>query len=183
MAAAGFGRGAHRIDAQACGDVHQRGNARAGIERQRSGLRVNGNYNARMLALRYVYVLALVIWLGGMIVLGALVAPTTFQVLQAMEPATGRALAGDLFGTTIARFHYVAYAACALLLVTLPARSVLGPRPRAFAIRGALIFTMLLVSLYSGVIVLGGITRSSATPAASPRASPPATSGAPASTS
>ena len=110
-----------------------------------------------MLALRYVYVLALVIWLGGMIVLGALVAPTTFQVLQAIEPATGRALAGDLFGTTIARFHYIAYAAGALLLVTLAAMAVLGPRPRAFAIRCGLIFTMLLVSLYSGVIVLGRI--------------------------
>lgn len=110
-----------------------------------------------MLALRYVYVLALVIWLGGMIVLGALVAPTTFQVLQAIEPATGRALAGDLFGTTIARFHYIAYGAGALLLVTLAAMAVLGPRPRAFAIRCGLIVTMLLVSLYSGVIVLGRI--------------------------
>jgi uncharacterized membrane protein len=110
-----------------------------------------------MLALRYVYVLALVIWLGGMIVLGALVAPTTFQVLQSIEPTTGRALAGDLFGTTIARFHYVAYAAGGLLLVSLAAMAVLGPRPRAFAIRCALIGAMLLISLYSGFIVLGRI--------------------------
>ena len=29
---------------------------------------MNGNYNALMLALRYVYVLALVVWLGGIIV-------------------------------------------------------------------------------------------------------------------
>ena len=110
-----------------------------------------------MLALRYVYVLALVIWLGGMIVLGALVAPTTFQVLQAIEPSSGRALAGDLFGATIARFHYIAYGAGVLLLLTLAAMAVLGPRPRAFAIRCALIGAMLLVSLYSGVIVLGRI--------------------------
>jgi uncharacterized membrane protein len=110
-----------------------------------------------MLALRYVYVLALVIWLGGMIVLGALVAPTTFQVLQAIEPSSGRALAGDLFGATIARFHYIAYGAGVLLLVTLAAMAVLGPRPRAFAIRCALIGAMLLISLYSGFIVLGRI--------------------------
>jgi uncharacterized membrane protein len=110
-----------------------------------------------MLALRYVYVLALVIWLGGMIVLGALVAPTTFQVLQTIEPSTGRALAGDLFGATIARFHYLAYAAGALLLVSLTAMAVLGPRPRAFAVRCALIGAMLLVSLYSGLVVLGRI--------------------------
>jgi uncharacterized membrane protein len=110
-----------------------------------------------MLALRYVYVLALVVWLGGMIVLGALVAPTTFQVLQALEPATGRALGGDLFGAIVARFHYIAYGAGLLLLVTLAAMAVLGPRPRAFAIRCGVIAAMLLVSLYSGVFVLGGI--------------------------
>ena len=74
-----------------------------------------------MLALRYVYVFALVVWLGGMIVLGALVAPTTFQILQATEPTTGRELAGEVFGATIARFHYVAYAAGGLLLVSLTA--------------------------------------------------------------
>ena len=33
---------------------------------------MNGNYNARMLALRYVYILALGVWRGGMVVLGAL---------------------------------------------------------------------------------------------------------------
>ena len=36
-----------------------------------------------MLVLRYVYVLAIVVWLGGMVILGAIVAPTTFQVLEA----------------------------------------------------------------------------------------------------
>jgi hypothetical protein len=41
--------------------------------------------------------------------------------------------------------------------VTLAAMAVLGPRPRAFAIRCALIGIMLLISLYSGVIVLGRI--------------------------
>ena len=110
-----------------------------------------------MLALRYVYVLALVVWLGGMVVLGALVAPTTFEVLQATEPLTGRALAGDVFGATIARFHYVAYAAGALLLVTLAAMALLGPRPAGYAVRTALVTLMLAVALYSGFVVLGRI--------------------------
>jgi len=61
-----------------------------------------------MLALRYAYVLALVLWLGGMVVLGALVAPTTFQILQAAAPDGGRALAAELFGVLLARFHYLA---------------------------------------------------------------------------
>jgi uncharacterized membrane protein len=110
-----------------------------------------------MLALRYVYVLALVVWLGGMVVLGAIAAPATFQVLQAAEPAGGRALAGAVFGSMLARFHYVAYASGGLLLVTLLAMAVLGPRPRHFAVRSALVAVMLLVALYSGFVVLASI--------------------------
>ena len=107
-----------------------------------------------MLALRYVYVLALVIWLGGMVILGALVAPTTFQVLQSIEPSAGRALAGEVFGVTIARFHYVAYAAGGLLLVTLGAMTRLDPRPSGYAVRSALVACMLAAALYSGLVVL-----------------------------
>lgn len=107
-----------------------------------------------MLALRYVYVLALVLWLGGMVALGAIVAPATFQVLQASAPDFGRALAGELFGTILARFHYVAYACGGVLLISIGLMAILGPRPRAFAVRLGLITVMLLISLYSGLIVL-----------------------------
>jgi uncharacterized membrane protein len=107
-----------------------------------------------MLALRYVYVLALVVWLGGMVLLGAIVAPTTFGVLQTIEPITGRALAGELFGAVLSRFHYVAYAAGAVLLLTLAVIAVLGPRPASYAIRSAIIAAMLGVALYSGLVVL-----------------------------
>jgi uncharacterized membrane protein len=110
-----------------------------------------------MLALRYVYVLALVVWLGGMVALGAIVAPATFQVLQASAPTTGRALAGELFGTILARFHYLAYGAGGLLFVSLALMAVLGPRPRAFAVRLTLVALMLGIALYSGLIVLGTI--------------------------
>ena len=107
-----------------------------------------------MLALRYVYVLALVVWLGGMVILGAVVAPTTFQVLQTSVPATGRELAGAVFGATLARFHYVAYAAGGLLLVTLAAMRVLGPRPANVGVRSIIAAVMLAVALYSGMVVL-----------------------------
>ena len=110
-----------------------------------------------MIALRYVYVLALAVWLGGMVVLGAVVAPTTFQVLQANAPDIGRALAGDAFGAMLARFHYIAYAAGLILLVTLTVMAILGPRPRHFAIRVAVAGAMLLIALYSGFVVLGTI--------------------------
>jgi hypothetical protein len=110
-----------------------------------------------MLMLRYVYVLALTIWLGGMIVLGAVVAPGTFGVLPAMEPESGRALAGAVFGAVLARFHYVAYAAGAILLVVLAALAVLGPRPRHFAVRVGLVTVMLGIAVYSGLVVLAEI--------------------------
>ena len=107
-----------------------------------------------MLALRYVYVLALVVWLGGMVVLGAIVAPATFQILQASAPEGGRALAGELFGQILSRFHYVAYACGGVLLISMLAMALLGPRPRAFAVRLSVIGVMLFVALYSGLIVL-----------------------------
>ena len=107
-----------------------------------------------MLALRYVYVLALMVWLGGMVLLGALVAPTTFEVLQASVPLTGRELAGNLFGAILSRFHYVAYGAGAVLLLTLAVMAVLGPRPASYAIRSAIILAMLGVAAYSGFVVL-----------------------------
>ena len=110
-----------------------------------------------MLALRYAYVLALVIWLGGMVALGAVVAPATFQVLQASAPEGGRALAGELFGVMLSRFHIVAYVAGAVLFITLAIMAILGPRPSGFAIRMAIISVMLAVALYSGLIVLGEI--------------------------
>jgi uncharacterized membrane protein len=107
-----------------------------------------------MLALRYVYVLALVVWLGGMLVLGALVAPTTFEVLQASAGAQGRELAGAVFGSMLARFHYIAYAAGALLLLTLGAMRVLGPRPAHSGLRAVIVTAMLGVAFYSGFVVL-----------------------------
>ena len=92
-----------------------------------------------MLALRYVYVLALVVWLGGMVVLGAVVAPATFQVLQASGRPPAARWPARCSATILARFHYVAYAAGALLLVTLAAMALLGPRPRGLAVRTALV--------------------------------------------
>jgi hypothetical protein len=107
-----------------------------------------------VLALRYVYVLALAVWLGGMVVLGAVVAPTTFQVLQASEPVTGRLLGGAVFGAVLSRFHYVAYGAGTLALLALAAMALLGPRPRGFAVRSAIVGLMLLIALYSGFAIL-----------------------------
>lgn len=104
--------------------------------------------------LRYVYVLSLVVWLGGMIMLGGIVAPTIFQVLQASAPEAGRALAGEAFGAMLGRFHYVAYGCGGVLLLSLLVMALLGPRPVHFAVRTVLVAGMLAVALYTGRVVL-----------------------------
>jgi len=102
-------------------------------------------------------VLALAVWLGGMIVLGAVVAPALFSTLGALDPVSGRLFAGEGFGAVLRRFHYLAYGAGGILLVSLSAMALLGPRPRSFVVRTAIVATMLAVAVYSGVIVLGEI--------------------------
>lgn len=112
-----------------------------------------------MLVLRYAYLLALVVWLGGMVVLGAIIAPTLFQVLPLREPEAGRLLAGAVFGAVLGRFHFVAYACGAVILITLILMAVLGPRPAQFAVRTALAAIMLGIAVYSGIVVLGSVER------------------------
>jgi hypothetical protein len=99
--------------------------------------------------LRYLYVLALVLWLGGMGVAGLVVAPVTFAVLEAWNPSTGRVLAGDVFGAVLARLSIIGYVAGGVMFVVLTVLRLLGPRPRSYGIRAALIFAMLALTLYA----------------------------------
>jgi hypothetical protein len=110
-----------------------------------------------VMLLRYAYAAALAVWFGGMVVLGAVVAPTLFQTLQALDPTDGRALAGEAFKAALSRFHVVAYVCGGIALVSLVAEALLGPRPRHFAVRVAMVATMLAVALYSGQQVLAEI--------------------------
>jgi uncharacterized protein DUF4149 len=108
-----------------------------------------------MVVIRYLALTVLVVWLGGMIVLGLLVAPSTFGVLQtaAGDAATGRMLAGAVFGEILRRFHFLAYGCGAILLVCLLAMKFIGPPPAAFIPRIAIVTLMLMIALYSGIPV------------------------------
>lgn len=106
-----------------------------------------------MLAVRYVALTALVVWLGGMVILGLLVAPSTFGVLQTSDPANGRMLAGAVFGTILRRFHLVAYVCGIIVFLSLFVMKFVGPPPQAFVLRAAIVFVMFLIALYSGVPV------------------------------
>jgi len=111
-----------------------------------------------MLALRYAALLMLVIWVGGLLALGAVAAPAIFDVLAA-QPDKGRMLAGALFGEILRRFHLVSYVVGGLLLGTLLLRRVLGPAPRRFAWRAGLAALMLATTAYSGLGVAARIER------------------------
>src|SRR5882672_9051194 len=103
-----------------------------------------------MLVVRYIVLAALVVWLGGMLVLGGVVAPATFRVLQAADPDNGRVLAGLLFGDVLRQFHLLAYACGVVVLIGLFLMKFLGPPPPAFVLRSMIVAAMLGIALYSG---------------------------------
>src|SRR6185436_16135375 len=112
-----------------------------------------------MLALRYVSLLALTLWLGGLIALGAIAAPSIFQTVDAQHLADGRVLAGAIFGEALRRFHHLSYACGAVILAGFIARAVLGPRPLRLAIRMVIAVAMLGAAAYSGVVISGRIAQ------------------------
>ena len=106
-----------------------------------------------MIALRYVYVVALAIWVGGLITIGSVVAPSAFAVLGAAAGAASPTLAATLVGEVLRRFHVVGYAAGVVLLSTLILMKVVGPRPPGFGVRLVLVSAMLGISLVTGLWV------------------------------
>jgi len=99
------------------------------------------------------YVLALALWLGGMALAGFVVAPTVFSVLQAWNASTGRILAGDLFGEILRRLYLVGGTAAGVMFLALTVQRILGPRPKAYGVRAALIVLMFALTAYAGYVV------------------------------
>jgi len=111
-----------------------------------------------MPVLRFAAVLALAVWLGGLVALGV-TAPAVFSIVAARNVVEGRALAGAIFGEILRRFHEVTYLCGALVLLSLAVRRVLGPRPRRFGIRFAVGVAMVAATLYSGLVIRQNISR------------------------
>ena len=112
-----------------------------------------------MLFLRYMYIFTLAVWLGGMIILGTLAAPATFDTLQARNPSGGRVAAGAVFGEMLKRFHRVSYVAGVIMIASLIGMAALGQRPIDFGVRLGLLSIMLLLSLGSGMVVTARIEK------------------------
>ncbi len=106
-----------------------------------------------MLIVRYVALAALVVWLGGMVVVRVLVAPAIFDVLQSVSPE-GRTMAGALAGEVFRELHLVAYVCGTLLFLSLFIMKFVGPPPVGFLPRTVIVAAMLASAAYSGVVVL-----------------------------
>jgi uncharacterized membrane protein len=103
-----------------------------------------------MRPLRYLYVLALVVWLGGLATAALVVAPTTFAVLQQWNASTGRMLAGQVFGAVLDRMTVIAYAATGIMFLVLTIQRVLGPRPKHYGVRVGLLALVFALTFYTG---------------------------------
>jgi hypothetical protein len=103
-----------------------------------------------MFLLRYLYVVALVLWVGGLVAAGALVAPSVFGVLQAWNASEGRVLAGQVFGDVLIRVTWLSYAMGAIMFVTLTLHRLLGARPVKYGVRVGIMAMMVLLMLATG---------------------------------
>ncbi len=104
--------------------------------------------NWTFLALNFFHTMALVLWVGGMVAIGAIVAPVAFR------ESTDRGLAGRIVGLSLQRFDRVVLGCIAALTVT----SILmamwyGRRSPWYAIQYACIFMMSASALLSMSVV------------------------------
>ncbi len=104
---------------------------------------------------RWLHTVALSLWLGGLVAIGALVAPTAFHFVRADAQLVGdtvrqNALAGGIVGGSLCLFNYVCYACGGLLLLS---NALLLPRAdRRWVIACFVTSALLLVSaLYLGL--------------------------------
>lgn len=125
-----------------------------------------------MYLLRYVAVLALVVWVGGLVALGGIAAPSAFDVMAARQVPDGRALAGALFGEMFQRFTPISYVAGGVVLLMLIVRRILGPRPHRFAWRAGLAALMLSTTAYGSIVVASRIQELQRETAMSPASLP-----------
>lgn len=103
-----------------------------------------------MFVLRYLYVVALVLWVGGLVVAGALVAPSVFGVLEAWNASQGRVLAGRVFGEVLLRLTWLSYAMGGVMFIALTLHRLLGARPVKYGIRVGIMAVMLVMMMVTG---------------------------------
>jgi hypothetical protein len=107
-----------------------------------------------MVLLRYLYVVALVLWVGGLIAAGLLVAPSVFGVLQAWNATEGRVLAGQVFAEVLLRLTWLSYVMAAIMFITLTLHRLLGARPLKYGVRVGIMGVMLVMMFATGFYII-----------------------------
>ena len=110
-------------------------------------------------ALRLLALAALASWVGGLMVLGFVVAPELFATLQQHDPAAGRELAALTFGEIFKQFQVLALVAGGLTLLSLGLRAAIGPRPRRMAIRIWVMVAMVVATVTTRFLIAPAIDR------------------------
>jgi uncharacterized membrane protein len=99
--------------------------------------------------LRYLMLLSLVVWIGGLIFFAFVLAPTAFQVL----PDTH--LAGNVVGRALYKLHWIAIVSGIIFLLSSLLYSRLAEgSAHAFALRHILICLMLALTLFSQLWII-----------------------------
>ncbi len=103
------------------------------------------DYNSPVMSfLRFVMVLSLVVWIGGLIFFAFVLAPTAFQVL----PNTH--LAGNVVGRALGKLHWIAIiSGIVFLLTSLLYSRLTDGTAHVFAMRHVLLCLMLALTLFS----------------------------------
>jgi hypothetical protein len=97
-----------------------------------------------MAFLRFLMLLALIVWIGGIIFFSFVEAPTLFMVL----PTTR--MAGDVVSASLGKLHWIGLIAGAIFLIcSLIYDQIKHGRPRAFAASNIFVLLMLLLTAYS----------------------------------
>lgn len=109
--------------------------------------------------LRYLAIVGLGLWIGGLVALGAVGAPTLFSVLEAAQGPGGRELAGAAFGAIFERFQYVSLGLGGLVVVSLGVRAAIGPRPTHFKLRLWAVVGLLVIAGATAFVVAPRIDR------------------------
>jgi len=94
--------------------------------------------------LRFVMLLSLIVWVGGLIFFAFVVAPAAFSVLPT------RHLAGNVVGRTLGALHWMGlFSGLIFLLSSISYSQLTRGTPQLFALRNIIIVLMLLLTLIS----------------------------------
>lgn len=98
--------------------------------------------------LRFLYLLSLIFWLGSIFFFSFIAARSAFKILP-------REMAGDLVADIFPKYYLVAYVCGAVALLTTIINWVAGytTSGAVYALRIALLFIMLGLSVYAGTII------------------------------